>query len=119
MPYFTSWDANVFLCLVDKGLSLDLVRDFTVKIKKTHEEFTLKNARDYYCDRSQFVDMDGIEMLYFSRACLSDPFYHFPKAIQNLVSIPIEYHSKHYYVWEHNRSGVSIDYGDVHEIWEE
>ena len=33
MTYFTSWDVNVFLCLLSLGLSEDLVTEWVVRIK--------------------------------------------------------------------------------------
>ena len=48
MTYFTSWDANVFLCLVTLGVPEDVVK-IAVKIsKKIHEDFTLREAFSYW-----------------------------------------------------------------------
>jgi hypothetical protein len=93
MPYFTSWDINVILCLISLGLPGDLLRDWIKKMKKIHEELELKNAMEYHCDRRQFVNMKEIEMLYYTRADLGDPEWHFPKAISKLGSIPAEFHN--------------------------
>jgi len=106
MPYFTSWDTNVFLCLLSLGLPEDLVKAFVKKIKRTHEELELKNARDFHCDRGEFVDMSEWQMLYYSRAELCDRDWHFPKAISNLSSIPLQFHQKYsdlveYYIIEY------------------
>lgn len=92
MTYFTSWDANVFLCLVSLGLSEDLVRDWVRKMKKINEHYVLELAREYHCDRGKFVDMSSVEMLYFCRGDLNDPFDHFPRAISELESIPLIFH---------------------------
>ena len=92
MTYFTSWDANLFLCLVSLGLPEDLVRDWVRKIKKTNEHSVLELAREYHCDRRKFVDMNSAEMLYFCRGDLNDPFDHFPRAISKLKSIPVLFH---------------------------
>lgn len=52
MPYFTSWDVNVFFCLITLGLPLDLAKDMTKKIKKVHEKFFEDKTRDWYCEIS-------------------------------------------------------------------
>jgi len=52
MTYFTSWDANVFLCLLYLGIPEDVVK-IAVKIaKKTHEEFSLEEAKNYWMTNS-------------------------------------------------------------------
>ncbi len=61
MPYFTSWDVNVFLCLVSLGLPRDLVEDWTMKFKKVHRELVLEEARDYYLDRKHWLPITGTE----------------------------------------------------------
>ena len=100
MPCFTSWDINVILCLLSLGLSEDLIRDWIKKLKKTHEELELKNARDYHCNRGKFVDMAEYPMVYYSRADLNQSERHFPKAISQLESIPVEFHNLYWYVLE-------------------
>jgi len=44
----TSWDANTFLCLVSWGLPEDLVKGMMKMTKKTHEDFSLKEALGYW-----------------------------------------------------------------------
>ena len=61
MTYFTSWDVNVFLCLVSLGLSEDLVEEWTRKFKKIHREFVLEESRDYYLDRKEWLPKTGSE----------------------------------------------------------
>lgn len=100
MPYFTSWDTNVFLCLLSLGLPEDLAETFVKKIKKTHEDLELNDARDFHCDRGKFVDMSEWQMLYYSRAELCDQDRHFPKAISRLESIPVEFHNKYSHLVE-------------------
>ena len=52
MTYFTSWDINVFLCLVTLGVPEDVVK-IAVKIaKKTHEAFSLGESKDYWVRNS-------------------------------------------------------------------
>ena len=52
MTYFTSWDANVFLCLVELGVPDDLLVFWMKRIKKTHEEYSLNEARSYWVSNS-------------------------------------------------------------------
>ena len=52
MTYFTSWDANVFLCLVEWGLPEDVVITMMKMAKKTHEEFSLGEAMSYWVSNS-------------------------------------------------------------------
>ena len=101
MIYFTSWDINVFLCLLSLGLPEDLVETFVKKIKKNHEELELKNARDFHCDRGKFVDMSEWQMLYYSRADICDKEWHFPKAISRLESIPVAFHTRYSRLVDH------------------
>ena len=96
MTYFTSWDANAYLCLVSLGLPTDLVREWMKKLKRTHEELQLREAIDYHCDRGKYVDMRDCEMMYFSRGDLTDQVWHFPKAVSNLDSIPVQFYQKYY-----------------------
>jgi hypothetical protein len=52
MTYFTSWDANVFLCLVTLGVPEDVVKVVVRISKKTHEEFSLGEAVSYWTNNS-------------------------------------------------------------------
>ena len=61
MTYFTSWDVNVFLCLISLGLPGDLVGEWTRKFKKIHRELVLEEARDYYLDRKEGLPKTGSE----------------------------------------------------------
>ena len=51
MVYFTSWDANVFLCLLTY-LPEDVVKEMIGCVKKTHEEFSLEEAMEYWVTNS-------------------------------------------------------------------
>lgn len=106
MTYFTSWDINVFLCLFSLGLPGDLIREWMKILKKTHREFELNGAREYHCDRGQFVDMSGWHMLYYSRADLYDQEWHFPKAISNLGSIPVAFHNRYSHFLQHYKREI-------------
>lgn len=60
MTYFTSWDANLFLCLVELGLPADVVA-MTVKMaRKTHEEYSLDEARSYWIGNSPILVNMGL-----------------------------------------------------------
>jgi len=108
MTYYTSWDANLFLCLISLGLPGDLVGDLVKKIRRVHRKFELEGSRDFHCDRGQFVDMSSVEMLYFCRGDLNDPFDHFPKAVSRLESIPVGFHNRYSAVVK-NFTSVSIN----------
>ena len=45
---FSSWDINVFLCLVTWGLPHDVVQRMMKMTKKTHEEFSFIEAMSYW-----------------------------------------------------------------------
>lgn len=49
MPYFTSWDINIFLCFLSLGLPSDLVPIMVKKMKRIHEDYTEEKVRDWYC----------------------------------------------------------------------
>ena len=48
MTYFTSWEVNVLLCLVTIGIPEDVVKRMMKMTKKTHEDFSLKEALGYW-----------------------------------------------------------------------
>jgi len=54
MPYFTSWDTNVFLCFLSLGLPSDLVPTMVKKMKKEHEDYTEEKVRDWYCSLDRY-----------------------------------------------------------------
>lgn len=47
MPYFTSWDANVFLCLLSV-FPEEVVRGMIKDVKKIHEEYVHNYALEYH-----------------------------------------------------------------------
>ena len=55
MTYFTSWDANVFLCLVTWGLPGDVVSRMMKMTKKVHQDFTLGEALGYWNTNSPML----------------------------------------------------------------
>jgi hypothetical protein len=48
----TSWDANVFLCLIGWGLPEDVVKGMLKVVKKVHEEFSLGEDIVYWISNS-------------------------------------------------------------------
>ena len=48
MTYFTSWDINVFLCLVALGLPEDLVKEWISRIRIEDRNFCLDRDRFYH-----------------------------------------------------------------------
>ena len=54
MPYFTSWDVNVFLCFLTLGIPSDLVKCMVVKMKKIHEDYSEEKTRDWYCSLDRY-----------------------------------------------------------------
>jgi len=68
--YFTSWDANVFLCLL-YVFPEEVVRRMIKLVKNTHEEFVRTETLDYHCNLAR-------HLLYLNR------MYFPPLAIQEL-----------------------------------
>jgi len=119
MPYFTSWDANLYLCLISLGLSDDLAREWVIKMKKIHGEYSLGLTREYYSDRSKFVNMDGINMLYFSRADLNDPFDHFSRSVSRIASIPLDFYDNYWHLnGDYQSEIVAIEPNERNEYFE-
>jgi hypothetical protein len=56
MPYFTSWDANLYLCLFTLGLPHDLSLAMVMGAKKVHRDYCLEEARSYYLDRGEWME---------------------------------------------------------------
>ena len=52
MTYLTSWDSNVFWCLVSLGIPDDVVKVMLKLAKKKHEEFSLGEAMAYWLSNS-------------------------------------------------------------------
>lgn len=68
--YFTSWDANVFLCLLSV-FPEEVVRGMIKLVKTTHEEFVRRETQNYYCNLAR-------HLLYLNK------MYFPPLAIQEL-----------------------------------
>ena len=54
MVYFTSWDANVFLCLFSMGFPSDLAIDIVRLAKKIHERHIEDETRGWYCSLDSY-----------------------------------------------------------------
>ena len=68
MPFIriTSWDINVFMCLVSWGLPEDVVKGMMKMTKKVHEEFTLGEAMNYWTNNSpRLVAVASVRSLRF------------------------------------------------------
>ena len=59
MPYFTSWDANLYLCLFSLGLPHDLSLVMTKEIRKVHKDKISEEALYYYLDRGDYLPKVG------------------------------------------------------------
>jgi len=59
MPYFTSWEANLYLCLMSLGLPHDLSLSMTRRFKKVHRDYCLEETRAYYLDRKKWLPNVG------------------------------------------------------------
>lgn len=51
MTYFTSWDINLFLCLLNMGLPWDLVRGWIYRIRRIDKHFCLEKERSFHVER--------------------------------------------------------------------
>ena len=64
MPYLTSWDINVFLCLLYLGVPDDVIK-IAIKItKKTHEEYSLGEAMTYWVLNSPSLVKQDVSHLF-------------------------------------------------------
>lgn len=52
--YFTSWDTNVFLCLLSV-FPEEVVRGMIKLVKNTHEEFVRTETLDYHCNLARHL----------------------------------------------------------------
>ena len=67
MPYFTSWDANVFLCLL-YIFPEEVVREMIKIVKEKHEKYVKQETLNYWLslEPSKSIENDGLEKLYCS-----------------------------------------------------
>jgi len=54
MPNFTSWDANVFLCLLSV-FPEEVVRGMIKNVKDTHEQYIQRETLEYYCNLEPYI----------------------------------------------------------------
>ena len=72
MPYFTSWDANLYLCLMSLGLHHDISLSLTRRIKKVHRDYCLEESRSYYLDRKKWLPQIGTKSCKLKKGRLSE-----------------------------------------------
>ena len=58
MPYFTSWDVNLYLRLCIWARVMKFSLSMTREIKKVHRDYCLEEAR-YYLDRKKWLPQVG------------------------------------------------------------
>ena len=125
MPYFTSWDVNVFLCLLSMGLPGDLLTDWCLKFKKLHRELILEEAREYYLDRKQCLPKSGSEEdRKLVRDRQADLAYGYGKEINMKALRPIKTITHNFWLliqkvnWGYERKLEEIEPEDRYEYFE-
>ena len=116
MPYFTSWDVNLYLCLYTLGLPHDLILSMVGVTKKIHRDYCLEEARSYYLDRKKWLPQVGSEK---SRKLLRDRqadwAYGYGKEINMKALSPIKTISNDFWLliqkvnWEYERKLEKIE----------
>mgnify|MGYP001444491140 CR=1 FL=1 len=66
----TSWDANMFLCLIEWGLPEDVVKRMWKVAKKIHEEFSLREAMTYWVSNSPQLESRTVNHGPKTRECI-------------------------------------------------
>lgn len=51
MSYFTTWDLNVFLCLLSWGIPVDLIEEWVCYIRREDRKFCLERDRTFHLRR--------------------------------------------------------------------
>ena len=125
MPYFTSWDANLYLCLMSLGLHHDISLEMTRRIKKVHREHCLEEARVYYLDRKKWLPNVGTEK---SRKLLRDRqadwAYGYGKEINMKALRPIKTISNDFWLliqkvnWEYERKLKEVEPEERNDYFE-
>ena len=125
MTYFTSWEINVFLCLLNVGLPWDLVRDWTKKLKEVHRDLVLEEARNYYLDRKEWLPDTGSEKeKKLVRDRQAEWAYGYGKEINMKALKPIKTISNNFWLliqkvnWEYERKLEDIEPEDRYEYFE-
>lgn len=76
MTYFTSWDINVYLCLL-RILPGDIVKDMMKMVKKKHESYCFEEAKTYWEENSpRLVRFENGETLISLRYHISELLDH-------------------------------------------
>ena len=125
MPYFTSWEVNLYLCLFTQGLPHDLILEMIGEAKKTHRDYCLEEARSYYLDRKKWLPQVGSEKsrkLLRDRQC--DWAYGYRKEINLKALRPIKTISNNFWLliqkvnWEYERKLEEIEPEDRNDYFE-
>ena len=125
MPYFTSWDANLYLCLCSLGLHHDISLSMTRRIKKVHINYCSDETLSYYLDRKKWLPQIGSEK---SRKLLRDRqadwAYGYGKEINMKVLCPIKTISNDFWLliqkvnWDYERKLEKIEPEDRNDYFE-
>ena len=89
MPYFTSWDANLYLCLMSLGLHHDISLSLTMSIKKVHRDYCLEDTRSYYLDRKKWLPQIG------TKSCKLKKGRHAEIAHHSWIPVSVVYDSRY------------------------
>ena len=125
MPYFTSWDVNLYLCLCSLGLHHDISLAMVGKIKKVHINYCSEEALSYYLDRKKWLPQIGSEK---SRKLLRDRqadwAYGYGKEINMKALRPIKTISNDFWLliqkvnWEYERKLKEIEPEERNDYFE-
>ena len=55
MSYFTTWDVNVFLCLLSWGIPVDLIEGWVCYIRGEDRKFCIERDRSFHIERQVLV----------------------------------------------------------------
>ena len=110
MLHFTSWDANLYLCLLSLGLHHEISLVMVGKAKKVHIDYCSDETLSYYLDRKKWLPQVGSEK---SRKLLRDRqadwAYGYGKEINMKALSPIKTISNDFWLriqkvnWEYER----------------
>lgn len=125
MPYFTSWDANLYLCLLSLGLHHDISLSMTRRIKKVRRDYCLEDSLSYYLDRKKWLPEVGSEK---SRKLLRDRqsewAYGYGKEINMKALRPIKTISNDFWLliqkvnWDYERKLEEIEPEERNDYFE-
>ena len=112
MTYFTSWDANLYLCLFTLGLPHDIALSMVRGIKDIHRDHCLEDARAYHCNRGEWMpdewmlsDRDKELRIVVWGPCSYDHKEINMRAIARIESIP-------FFFWN-NLGRMNFEYEDT------